>query len=201
MASLEIEPASLTRDSPWSYVCHSCGRCCHGRVIVVNPYELVRLARYRGVSTTALIAESTQGGTLLRRDDDEACVFLTAQGCSVHPARPLVCRTYPLGSIDSDPPVYWEAEASEGSEGVYGTAGTVAGFLEGQDITEALEGRRLYEALYQEALANPGCDEGLDEVDFIDIDGSAQRGGHEPIADPFQAARAHVARLRLRLGR
>jgi hypothetical protein len=89
------------RDSAFSYTCHACSRCCHDKIIHLNPYEVARLAENRGVSTTEFLARYTENnGTALRRVEDGACVFLTPQGCGVHPDQPLVCRLYPLERQD-----------------------------------------------------------------------------------------------------
>jgi Fe-S-cluster containining protein len=86
------------RDSPFSYDCHACRRCCHDKVIRLNPYEVARLAQNRGISTTVFLAQYTGAqGTVLKQVDHGACVFLTPEGCGVHADRPLVCRLYPLG--------------------------------------------------------------------------------------------------------
>ena len=46
---------NMRRDSPFSYACHACNRCCRNKAIRVSPYEILRLARYLGVSTTQFI--------------------------------------------------------------------------------------------------------------------------------------------------
>ena len=86
------------RESAFSYSCQGCSRCCYHKVIRVGPYEALRLARHLGISTTTFLREHTEaGGTVLRtRPEDGGCVFLGAEGCTVHPARPLACRIYPL---------------------------------------------------------------------------------------------------------
>src|SRR3954447_5435042 len=85
------------RQSPFSYVCHACSKCCYGKVIRVGPYEALRLSRQLGISTTEFLREHTEaGGTVLRTREDRSCVFLGEKGCTVHPNRPLACRIYPL---------------------------------------------------------------------------------------------------------
>lgn len=37
-----------TRQDRFSYVCNRCRRCCHHKLIRVNPYEIARLARNQG---------------------------------------------------------------------------------------------------------------------------------------------------------
>lgn len=89
------------RNEAFGYICRRCLKCCHGMHIQLNPYEVARLARNRGMSTTEFRAAFTidgRGLALTRRDDEGgACVFLGSNGCEVHADRPLACRLYPLG--------------------------------------------------------------------------------------------------------
>jgi uncharacterized protein len=89
----------LAPRSAFGYWCQRCSRCCHDQRIHLSPYELVRIARNRGLCTRDVIARHTvEAGTVLRFDGPErACVFLGREGCGVHPDRPLACRLYPLG--------------------------------------------------------------------------------------------------------
>ena len=81
---------NLRRDSPYSYVCNACNRCCHNKAIRVGPYEALRLSRRLGITTTEFFTRHTEaGGTVLQtREDDRGCVFLGPRGCTVHPDRP-----------------------------------------------------------------------------------------------------------------
>ncbi len=120
------------RDSLFSYDCRACSRCCHDKIIQVNPYEVARLASNRGISTTDFLGQYTDtNGTVLKRTDKGACVFLTPQGCGVHQDRPLVCRLYPLGrrmSAEGEE-MFHELTPHPQTEGEYGTSGTVGEFL------------------------------------------------------------------------
>nr|WP_295785258.1 YkgJ family cysteine cluster protein [Rhodoferax sp.] len=87
---------ALDRSSPYSYDCGGCGSCCRDKLIQVNPYEVALLAAQLGLTTTECITQHLDG-IYLRRKPDGRCTFFNEQGCSVHPARPLVCRLYPLG--------------------------------------------------------------------------------------------------------
>jgi Fe-S-cluster containining protein len=123
----------MVRATPFSYACGRCGHCCHEKGISLNPYEVLRLARNRGVTTTEFIARYTDtGGTRLAQRDDGACVFLTKEGCGVHPDRPLVCRIYPLARHVSPEreETFSELEPHPQTAGRYGTSGTVGDFLE-----------------------------------------------------------------------
>src|SRR6202163_3878351 len=50
----------MRRDSAFSYACHACNRCCRNKAIRVSPYEILRLARYIGISTTQFIENHTE---------------------------------------------------------------------------------------------------------------------------------------------
>jgi uncharacterized protein len=124
-----------TRDSAFSYACHACNRCCHDKIIHLNPYEVARLAQHRGIGTTGFLAQYTDAaGTALKRVEAGACVFLTENGCGVHADRPLVCRIYPLGRHVTAQGEEWFSELAPHpqTEGAYGTAGTVDQYLRTQ---------------------------------------------------------------------
>jgi hypothetical protein len=36
----------MRRDSPFSYACHACNRCCRNKAIRVTPYEILRPAGF-----------------------------------------------------------------------------------------------------------------------------------------------------------
>ena len=140
MAEKPIDPLPLIRpeavryrrDSAFSYACHACRRCCHDKIIQLNPYEVARLAENRGVGTTEFLARYTErNGTALRRAEEGACVFLTSEGCGVHPDRPLVCRLYPLGRrvTAEGEESFHETKPHPETEGEYGANGTVDEFL------------------------------------------------------------------------
>jgi Fe-S-cluster containining protein len=129
------EPVSYRRDSAFSYTCHACCRCCHDKIIQLNPYEVARLAENRGLSTTDFLVRYTEhNGTALKRVEHGACVFLTPQGCSVHADRPLVCRLYPLGRrvTAEGTETFHELTPHPQTEGEYGVDGTVQTYLTAQ---------------------------------------------------------------------
>ncbi len=140
---------SLERTSPFSYECHGCARCCVGKTIPVNPFEVARIAELLGTSTTEVLARHTANGgaTLATRDD--TCVFLAGRACGVHAARPLACRLYPLGRHLAPGGIerFAEVVPHPQTEGVYGTAGTVADFLRSQGAEPYIAAADRYVAL------------------------------------------------------
>lgn len=130
------------RQGSFSYNCQGCCRCCYHKIIHLNPYEVARLARNRGISTTEFLSRYTAAnGTALKQQENGACVFLTTRGCDVHSDRPLVCRLYPLGRRTTAEGGEWFSEISPHpeTEGEYGTNGTVEEFLIRQGAQPLIE--------------------------------------------------------------
>lgn len=136
-------PPSHPRDEAFGYSCHRCLRCCHHKKIQLNPYEVVRLARNRGLTTGEFRAAWTDAGAglVLRQTESGACVFLGREGCTVHPDRPLACRLYPLGRhLRADAgEAFFHLEPHPRSRGQFTGAGTIAEFLTSQDAHVFIE--------------------------------------------------------------
>jgi uncharacterized protein len=163
---------NMTRASPFSYVCNACNRCCRNKVIRVNPYEILRLARRLGLSTTEFVERNTEaGGTVLSSNENGNCVFLGEHGCTVHPDRPLACRIYPLARWVSA-----EGEESFGhlaphprTAGIYGKSGTVQDYLDQQGVQPLFDVGDRYGALYAKMLAL------LERLDSNELDRRQER--------------------------
>jgi uncharacterized protein len=136
MVASTMEQPGNARAEPFSFVCGRCSRCCYHKGIRVNPYEIARLARSCGQTTTEFRKAWTRdgAGTLLAQRDDGACVFLGPDGCTVHADRPVVCRLYPLGRFRSDDGIegFTRLERHPQSAGKLGASGTIADYLEAQ---------------------------------------------------------------------
>jgi uncharacterized protein len=125
------------RAEPFGFVCTRCMGCCYRSVIPADPYEIARLARNIGITTTEVADRFTVDGegTILKHLDSGACVFLGSGGCSVHADRPLACRLFPLARSMS-------GDGHEGFErlnwhplpkGEITNTGTIGTYLESQD--------------------------------------------------------------------
>lgn len=144
--TLSLCASELDRQSPFGFTCRRCLTCCRFKKIQLNPYETARLAGRLGISTTDFIARYTTGGTVLRFDDQGACVFLQADGCAVHPDRPLVCRLYPLGRyVDSlGVETFAQLALEDGCQGELHAQGTIARYLQDQEAFPFMEAADLY---------------------------------------------------------
>ena len=85
--------------------CTRIGTCCHGNQVLLNPWELFRIAKEKK-NTPRQFRDlyCDMGGTRLlfnaKKDSrgKAACSQYTDDfGCSVHIGRPLACRLFPLG--------------------------------------------------------------------------------------------------------
>lgn len=106
--------------------CHpgvSCfNTCCADVNIFLSPYDVLRLKKRLGISSTEFLETYTllpvqkdmvTPVVVLRMEDDEkrSCPFLTPQGCGVYSDRPWPCRMYPVGLATSrDTPDGWRGE-------------------------------------------------------------------------------------------
>jgi Fe-S-cluster containining protein len=188
-------PLIRHRSSAFSYACHACRRCCYHKRIQLNPYEMARLSRHLGCTTTEFIDRFTaHEGTALASQSDGACVFLGEGGCTVHTARPLACRLYPLGRIalDDGREVFVEHAPHPETEGVYGADGTVADFLTSQGVEPYVDAAERYYSILR--MLQEGADAAgdatpytasvpedvLDAADFIDADFAVTRASGTP---------------------
>jgi Fe-S-cluster containining protein len=149
------------RTSRFSYACGACSRCCRDKRIRVNPYEVARLARSQGISTSRFLSDYTDGVELQRRDDG-TCVFLGEAGCTVHPDRPLVCRLYPLGR-HVDPAgreTFSHVAPHPETAGRYSEEGTVQDWLDSQGAGPFLEATDAYLTVFYRLFAAMAAREG-----------------------------------------
>ena len=80
------------------------------------------------------------------------CIFLSDQGCIVHPDRPLVCRLYPLGqTIDAEGKErFGRMPPQPDCKGLYDKDSTVGEYLKSQGVAPYLRMEKRYTALYQQ---------------------------------------------------
>jgi Fe-S-cluster containining protein len=100
-----MQTTKLSLEDKLPLTCSRRGTCCHGNLVMLNPWELFRMAREKKVNPREfrdLYCES--GGIRLRFDgkpgwrEKKACSqYVDNFGCSIHVGRPLACRLFPLG--------------------------------------------------------------------------------------------------------
>lgn len=133
----------LERSSPFFFKCQRCRACCNNKRIVPDQSEIERMAGRLGVSPGELRDRflNPSDGTLRLKPDGD-CVFLDDRGCGIHPARPLVCRLFPLGLVRGEDgrdrfslmPLHPDCV------GYLGEEGTVASYLASEGATPEVDG-------------------------------------------------------------
>lgn len=95
--------------------------CCARLDLQLSPYDILRLSRRLGISTTEFLetyATAVEKPNVLPRvalmmnEEDQRCPFLKEGGCNVYEDRPGACRTYPLGRAASPSTVSGDVKES-----------------------------------------------------------------------------------------
>lgn len=102
----------LQPESSFRFHCHpglACfNLCCQQPTIIIKPYDILRLRRRLGITSTAFLARYTvrlmEEASLLplrllalQDEDPGGCPFVdTATGCTVYDDRPAACRLFPV---------------------------------------------------------------------------------------------------------
>ena len=83
--------------------------CCSNIDITLTPYDILRLSRRLGITTSDFLVKYTfpyeidpngiAGVKLKPVDGGSACQFMVAEGCSVYEDRPTSCRYYPVAVV------------------------------------------------------------------------------------------------------
>ncbi|MDO5127537.1 MAG: YkgJ family cysteine cluster protein [Eubacteriales bacterium] len=93
--------------------CSGCHKCCTGmgQSIILDPFDIWRMktcayetrVSFETLIQTGKIELNLVDGLILpnlRMNENDACSFLNENGrCSIHAARPSVCRLFPLGRV------------------------------------------------------------------------------------------------------
>ncbi len=110
---------SRKASEPWyreglAFTCTQCGACCTGApgYVWVNAEEMTRLAEFKGLSVDdfgrQFVRQVETRFSLIERPGGD-CIFWDRQvGCTVYPARPVQCRTWPFWPENIETAEDWE---------------------------------------------------------------------------------------------
>jgi uncharacterized protein len=113
-----VEPSSGS-ESPWyrdglAFECTRCGACCTGApgYVWVNAEEIARLAEFRGETVEQFsgkfVRQVGSDYSLIEKPGGD-CIFWDKQaGCTVYPARPVQCQTWPFWPENIESADSWE---------------------------------------------------------------------------------------------
>lgn len=83
------------------FACQSgCTKCCEQRgYVYLSAADLPRIAAHLGIAARAFERQyvyRTRNFLRLRKPRAAQCHFLKAEGCAVHPVKPVQCRVFPF---------------------------------------------------------------------------------------------------------
>jgi Fe-S-cluster containining protein len=122
-----MDPSATSPPSaepPWyrdglRFECTQCGNCCSGfpGFVWITDDELAAIASFLGKSTgeVRLLHTRLYGGRLsLSEFANGDCTFFDpkTRGCSIYPARPTQCRTWPFWRSNLESPESWQRTAA-----------------------------------------------------------------------------------------
>jgi uncharacterized protein len=106
-------------ETPWyrdglAFTCTRCGACCTGApgYVWVTPEEIERLADFRGLSVREFAAKFVRRvghrHSLIERPGGDCIFWDKTAGCTVYPARPVQCQTWPFWPENVEAPEEWD---------------------------------------------------------------------------------------------
>ena len=82
-----------------NFECKKCGKCCAVGFIYLKKGEAEKMAAFTGLPVRQFKKKYTEFflflGRALKWGEDGACLFLKQGKCSVYPARPSQCSSWP----------------------------------------------------------------------------------------------------------
>lgn len=101
------------------FSCQRCLHCCSGEpgFVFLSKDDVMRACSFLNIGTDEFLGiycRKIDYGTYylvsLKERDDYSCIFLDEMGCTIYPARPLQCKTYPFWRGLADDPDAMEDE-------------------------------------------------------------------------------------------
>jgi len=111
--SSPVQPEQLDLDDTIQFSCFKgieCfNACCKNIDITLTPYDVIRMSRRLGLTTTQFLtlfttqydldAHGMPGIKLKPVEDSTACQLMTEEGCGIYTDRPTACRYYAMGMM------------------------------------------------------------------------------------------------------
>ncbi len=102
------ESAPLARGEEFCFDCNNdckCfGDCCRKSHVFLTPFDIIMMKKQLGISSSEFLEKYTAMPSssefpfpaLMLRNENEQCLMIDGDDCSVYESRPLACRLYPL---------------------------------------------------------------------------------------------------------
>lgn len=97
----------LSKKSRIRFQCQRSGQCCHHNQVMLNPFDIMEMAKFLEMPSPVFLKQYVSlhigGGShlpiaMLKQIQDGECAFLQNRKCSIHPAKPKICRAFPLAA-------------------------------------------------------------------------------------------------------
>ncbi len=78
--------------------CQTCANCCRVATVKLKPRDVEKLTKHLSMRTNDFYrdcTETTEEGLILKRTEENGCIFLEGNDCSVYKARPHICQDFP----------------------------------------------------------------------------------------------------------
>lgn len=100
-----MQTTKLSNQSILPLTCSRSGTCCFGKVVTLNPWELLSFSKEKKISPREFRdlycdfggIQLKFSGKIDNKGQNACSQYVDGFGCSVHLGRPLACRLYPLG--------------------------------------------------------------------------------------------------------
>ncbi len=90
---------AMAKDVENAIDCTECGNCCRVATAKITQRDIIKLAKFIGMSIPQFKREYTQedaeDGLVLKRDEETGCIFLSGNTCTVYDGRPSSCELFP----------------------------------------------------------------------------------------------------------
>ncbi|MEM2933689.1 MAG: YkgJ family cysteine cluster protein [Methanocellales archaeon] len=146
-------------------------KCCSNVIIFLTPYDIDNISQYLSISNGELIKNYCRGDTegnslfpICILDTNPCCKFNKKGICEIYPARPLICRLYPVGrsyDINNDKNKKTKIRKEkfvidEGCRGVgEGRTYTIKSFLKEQGVDKYTKIMRMFNAILEKWCVLP----------------------------------------------
>ena len=98
----------LDENHRFRFECDQCGRCCSGATIPLNPYDILKMSDYYGITAQEFLEEFTlwsaasqSGIPVVLLKTEPRCPFNHQNLCNVYEVRPFFCRCHPWYRLPS----------------------------------------------------------------------------------------------------
>ena len=98
------------------FQCTGCGACCkRPGVVEFTPLDILRISQYLEMSqeefTQTYLSLNTDGW-IVNVEDEQPCLFLDDNQCTIHDVKPEQCRSYPFWPEIIKTRYTWKAEGA-----------------------------------------------------------------------------------------